>query len=602
MIVNQLHTARSEINTHARVILQLLPWLWPKGEAALRRRVVWSFLCLILAKSGEVAIPLVYARLVDAVAEVDRTNVVTGIITAVVLGYGALRISSGILSDLRDLLFAKVRARATQQIAVNAFRHVSTLSMRFHLENKTGSLSRILQRGTAGIAFLLELILFNIVPTLLEFLLVCFILWGMFGLSFAIITFTTILLYILVTTILTEWRIRLRRRMNIADEEASNVMLEAIGNFQAVKDFCNEDYEAGRYYDAMSRYSAAYIKHDTSLRLLNMSQNFIITAGLLITMMLATDYVSKDEMSLGGFVAVVAYLMQLYLPLEYFGFVYREIKQGLVDIEAMFSVLEHGNEISDLPGVKTLESGPGELKFERVRFSYEAARDILKDISFTAAPGRTLAIVGPTGSGKSTISRLIFRYFDVTAGHVLIDNQDITAVTQQSLRACVGIVPQDTALFNETIKYNIMYGSNNATEQEVEGAARLAQIHGFIVKLPNGYNTVVGQRGLRLSGGERQRLAIARAILKNPRILILDEATSALDAKTERDIQAALYQASLNRTTIVITHRLSTIVEADTILVLNDGRVFESGTHNELLELGGLYAEMWFRQSEAESN
>ncbi|WP_240048324.1 ABCB family ABC transporter ATP-binding protein/permease [Crenalkalicoccus roseus] len=584
---------------HLRTLLALLPWLWPRQEAGLRLRVVLSLLCLVLAKAANVLVPIVYARAVDALAPQAGAGQVLAIPLALILGYGVLRVASSGLGELRSALFAGVQARAARRIALAVFRHLHALSLRYHMDRQTGGLSRVIERGTRGITFVLNFLLFNIIPTILEILLVAGILWAMFDVSFAAVTLATIAAYVAFTLAFTNWRLRFRREMNQTDQDANTKAIDSLLNYETVKYFGNEEHEARRYDASLARYERAYARSEVTLNMLNAGQAAIIALGLTLVMLLAARGIAGGAMTVGDFVLVNTYLIQLYLPLNVLGFAYREIRQGLTDTEEMFALLDEPQEVADAPGAPALRPGPGEVAFEDVRFGYRPDRPILKGVSFRVPPGRMLAIVGPTGAGKSTISRLLFRFYDATGGRILVDGQDIRGVTQRSLRAAIGVVPQDTVLFNDTIRYNIAYGRPGASEEEIVRAAKLAQVHDFVMRLPEGYRTMVGERGLKLSGGEKQRVAIARTILKDPRILILDEATSALDTRTEQEIQAALREVSAHRTTIVIAHRLSTVVEADEILVLQDGEVAERGTHAELLARDGLYAGMWRRQSEA---
>ena len=565
----------------------------------LRLRVVAALLLLAAAKAANVLVPIAYARAVDALAPQSGAGAVIAVPIALLVGYGLLRVMASALGELRNAVFAKVQARAGRRVALQVFRHLHALSMRFHMDRATGGLSRVIERGVRGIATSLNFLLFNIIPTIVEILFVSVILWWMFAASFALTMLGTIIAYVAFTLTFTNWRLRFRRQMNQTDEEANTKAVDSLLNYETVKYFGNEAHESRRYDESMTRYESAYVKSETTLNMLNAGQATIMAVGLTITMLLAGRGIADGSMSIGDLVMVNTYLIQLYQPLNILGFAYREIKQGLTDMEQMFALLDVPAEVRDAPDAVPLALGAGEIRFEDVRFGYRPDREILKGVSFTVPPGRMLAIVGPTGAGKSTISRLLFRFYDVTGGRVLVDGQDVRGITQQSLRAAIGVVPQDTVLFNDTIRYNIAYGRPGATDAEIENAAKLAQVHDFVMRLPDGYATRVGERGLKLSGGEKQRVAIARTILKDPRLLILDEATSALDTRTEQDIQAALRDVARNRTTLVIAHRLSTVVEADEIIVLQEGAIAERGTHGALIAAGGLYADMWRRQSEA---
>ena len=580
----------------------LLPYLWPAGDPGAKARVVLAMGLLLLAKLATVFVPVIYGRIVDALAPKDPTALLT-VPLGLVIGYGMLRVASATFGELRDALFAKVQQRAVRNAARRTFEHLHALSLRFHLDRQTGALARAIDRGSQGIQSVLRLAVFNVVPTVIELLLVTAIIWHLFDWRFAAITFGAVVIYAGFTMSFAGWRARIRRTMNDRDNDASTKALDSLLNYETVKYFGNETHEAERYDGALARYERAAVRVQVSLNMLNIGQACIIAGGLTLIMLLATREVRAGSMTVGQFVVVNTYLMQLYQPLGFLGVVYMSIKQGLVDMEQMFRLLEVDRDIADRPRAATLAAhGPaGEVRFEDVRFGYRPDRPILKGVDFTVPAGRKLAIVGPTGAGKSTISRLLFRFYDVTEGRVCIDGRDIRDVSQASLRAAVGVVPQDTVLFNDTIRYNIGYGRVGATQDEIEHAARLAQVHDFIVSLPEGYDTRVGERGLKLSGGEKQRVAIARTILKDPRILILDEATSALDTRTEQDIQAALRAVARDRTTLVIAHRLSTVVDADEIIVLADGRVAERGRHAALLARDGLYARMWALQAEQEA-
>ncbi len=582
-------------------IVALLPHLWPgravEGWREMRVRVVGAMLCLALAKVATVYVPLLYKEAVDILT--GEAGVALFLPVGLILAYGLIRVASTAFAELRDFIFAKVAQRAIRRVALQVFQHLHRLSLRFHLDRQTGGLSRAIERGTKGIEFLLSFMLFNILPTLLEILLVTGILWALFNIWYALITFSTIATYIAFTLIVTEWRMKFRRRMNQSDSEANTKAIDSLLNFETVKYFGNEGHEARRFDSSMQRYEDAAVKSKTTLSAVNIGQGGIIAVGLIAIMMMAGQGVVSGTMTAGDFVLVNTYLIQLYLPLNFLGFVYREIKQSLTDMESMFALLDEAAEVEDRPGAPPLRIDDANIRFDDVMFGYDARRPILKGVSFEVPAGRTVAIVGPSGAGKSTISRLLFRFYDVNRGTVTIDAQDIRTVQQASLRASIGIVPQDTVLFNDTILYNIAYGAPSAAPSEIENAARMAQIHDFIMGLPDGYQTRVGERGLKLSGGEKQRVAIARTILKQPQILLFDEATSALDSATEKEIQAALRQVSRDRTTLVIAHRLSTVVDADQIIVLDDGRIVERGTHGDLLAAQGMYAEMWAKQQAA---
>jgi ATP-binding cassette subfamily B protein len=579
-------------------IRSLLPYLWPKGEPGLRARVVLSLLCLLVAKLATVYVPILYKRAVDALTP-DPAGAALAVPLALILAYGIVRIGSAAFSELRDALFEKVAQRAIRRVALETFGHLHRLSLRFHLDRRTGGVTRAIERGTNGIGFLLSFMLFNILPTLLEIGLVCAVLWGLYAPSFALVTLVTLVAYVAFTIGVTEWRTRFVRELNDIDTETSVRSVDALLNYETVKYFGNEQYEAARYDESLQRYERAAVRTRTTLSFLNMGQGLIIAIGVTILMIMAARGVVGGTLTIGDFVLVNTYLIQLYQPLNFLGFVYRQIKQSLVDMEAMFALLGEDVEVEDAPGARPLRVERGEVVFRDVVFGYGPDRTILEGVSFTVPAGKRVAIVGPSGAGKSTISRLLFRYYDVNGGSVEIDGQDVREVTQASLRAAIGIVPQDTVLFNDTIYHNIAYGRPSASREEVERAARLARIHDFVATLPEGYETKVGERGLKLSGGEKQRVAIARTILKDPPILVFDEATSALDTRTEKEIQASLDEVARGRTTLVIAHRLSTVVDAEEIVVLEGGRVVERGRHDDLIARDAVYADMWRRQQEA---
>jgi ATP-binding cassette subfamily B protein len=591
-------TAKRAQRDDLRTIKTLLPHLWPRQGRELRLRVIAAMVCLLVAKLANVYVPLLYKHAIDALT--PHAGVVIVAPVAIIVAYGLLRVMAQSFGELRDALFAKVAQRAIRTVGLTTFGHLHALSLRFHLDRQTGGMSRAIERGTKGIEFLLSFMLFNVLPTLLEIVLVCGILWRLYNVWFALVTFVTIVGYILFTVLVTEWRTKFRREMNERDSEANTKAIDSLLNYETVKYFNNEEHEARRFDKALQAYERAAVRSQTSLSALNVGQGGVIAVGLIAVMVMAGQRVVAGTMTIGDFVLVNSYLIQLYLPLNFLGFVYRQIRQSLTDMETMFALLRVDREIADAPGAKPLAVGGGEIVFDRVAFAYDPRRPILHGVSFTVPAGKTVAVVGSSGAGKSTLSRILYRFYDVAGGAVRIDGQDIRDVTQASLRAAIGIVPQDTVLFNDTVYYNILYGRPDASPAEVEEAARLARIHDFVMGLPDGYQTKVGERGLKLSGGEKQRVAIARVILKRPRILIFDEATSALDSKTEKEIQVSLDQVSIERTTLVIAHRLSTVVHADEILVIEDGRIVERGCHVELLVLRGRYAAMWARQQEAE--
>ena len=604
----QLNIAAGQIRSGLQTIGSLLPYLWPRDDMGARVRVVIAAIFLVCAKIAVVWVPMVYSWAVDALvpgpgaAGTVPAVAVVAVPVALIAGYGLLRIAASSFGEMRDAIFAAVQQRTVRRIALQTFRHLHRLSLRFHLDRQTGGLSRAIERGTTGVENVLRLAVFNVLPTLFEVALVVGILWYIFDWRFASVTLLAVTLYLSFTLFVTNWRVRIRRTMNETDSDAQTKAVDSLLNYETVKYFGNEAHEARRFDESWARYERAAVKNQVTLNMLNLGQAAIIAIGLSVVMLMAAQGVAGGTMTVGKFVLVNTYLMQLYQPLNMLGFVYREIKQGLTDMEALFRLLSLNQEVADKPGATALApptSGrPGEVVFDNVRFGYQPEREILKGLSFRIPAGGSLAIVGSTGAGKSTINRLLFRFYDTTAGRILVDGQDIRDITQDSLRAVIGVVPQDTVLFNDTIGYNIAYGRPGATQDQVEHAARLAQVHDFVLRLPDGYDTRVGERGLKLSGGEKPRVAIARTILKDPPILMLDEATSALDTSTEQEIQAALRAVARERTTLTIAHRLSTVVDADEIIVLDHGQVAERGTHAELVARGGTYARMWAMQAE----
>ena len=585
------------------VVMRVLPYLWPKGQAWVKWRVVIAVSSLILAKLVAVATPMILGAAVDSLSGEDAEY------SLFVLGAGGLTIAYGLsrvldsgFQQLRDVVFAKVGQRALRRVGLEAFQHIHNMSLRYHLSRKTGGLSRVMERGVKGVAFLLRFLLFSIGPLILQLVLISGALAAFFDLRYLIVIAVAIVTYVWFTAVVTEWRVKIRKQMNDQDNDANQKAIDSLLNFETVKYFGAESREAARYDAAMQGYETAALKTSYSLGVINIGQALIINTAMVIVMLMSVQGVAAGTMSVGGFVAVNAYIMQVMMPLNFLGFVYREIRQALVDMSEMFSLLEQPPEVQDKPGAPPLRVDGGRIEFRDVHFSYDPERAILKGVDVTVEPGQTLAIVGPSGSGKSTIGRLLFRFYDASSGAVLIDGQDICDVSQSSLHNAIGVVPQDTVLFNDTIYYNIAYGRDEATRAQIEQAAKASQIHEFVQSLPKGYNTMVGERGLKLSGGEKQRVGIARSLLKNPPILLLDEATSALDTQTEHEIQESLIQMGHGRTVMIIAHRLSTVVHADCIVVLEQGKIVESGSHEALLALEGRYAHLWNLQLSEEGS
>ena len=575
-----------------RTVARVLPYLWEY-----RGRVLLALAFLVTAKLANVSVPLVLKEIVDAL---DSKQAVLLLPLALLVAYGALRLSNTLFAELRDVVFVRVTQRAIRRIALTVFRHLHSLSLRFHLDRQTGGMTRDIERGTRGIGTLLSYMVFSILPVILEFSLVAAVLLAKFDWRFAAITFAAVGLYIGFTFWVTEWRIEIRRRANDLDSKANTRAIDSLLNYETVKYFNNEEYEARRYDENLRQYEAAAVKNEASLGILNIGQSFIIAIAVTLLMILAAQGVVDGALTLGDLVLINGLLIQLYIPLNFLGMVYREIKQSLIDMDRMFHLLVQHREVEDRPGAVALAPISATLRFEHVDFSYDARRQILSDVSFEIPAGSKVAVVGHSGAGKSTLARLLYRFYDVSGGRITINGIDTRELLQSSLRAAIGIVPQDTVLFNDTIYFNVQYGRPEATHDEVIAAAQAAHIHAFVVSLPDGYEARVGERGLKLSGGEKQRVAIARAVLKNPRIMIFDEATSALDSATEQAIQTELARIAEGRTTLVIAHRLSTVMDADQILVMDGGRIVERGTHRALLERGGAYAEMWALQQQEE--
>ena len=582
--------------TYLKTFKLLFPFLWPNKRSDLRKRVSLALICLILAKVASVYTPLILGRSVDSLTELSSgINLLMLIPIALIISYGVARIASLTFEGMRDALFSKVSQHAIREVSLTIFKHLHSLSLQFHLNRQTGALSKFIDRGTKGIDFLLRYVIFNVVPTFIEIILVSIILLNLYGYFYALITIITITIYVILTFIITQWRVQFRRDMNSADNSVSTKMIDSLLNFETVKYFNNENHEFNRLDVSLKKYELAANKSRHSLSLLNIAQIIVIMSGITIMLVMTAFGIRSNDISIGGFVVINAYMLQLYQPLNFLGSVYREIQQSLVDMENMFNLLDEKSKVKD--SLKQLKiNSKTEIKFSNISFGYDERRTVIKDISFEVPNGKKVAIVGPTGAGKSTISRLLFRFYDPTNGSIYINDENINSISQHSLRKIIGVVPQDTVLFNDTIHYNISYGDPKASEDDIINAAKNADIHNFVISLPDGYETIVGERGLKLSGGEKQRVAIARTFLKNPKILFFDEATSALDSTTEKEIQKNLENISKNKTTLIIAHRLSTAAYADNIIVLDKGSIIEQGSHNYLLDLKGKYFEMWEKQ------
>lgn len=579
-----------------KTINLLAPFLWPKNKFSLKIRVILAILCLVLSKATNLISPPILGRAVDSLTELSQgLNMYTLVPLSLIVAYGLARVATKLFGELRNAVFSKVSQHAIRQLTLNTFKHLHYLSLQFHLNRKTGALSKFIDRGTKGIDFLMNYVLFNVIPTLIEIVFVAGILLTLYGLKYAVVTVVTISIYVVLTFMITQWRLKFRRRMNESDNMVSSKLVDSLLNYETVKYFNNEEHEFNRLNDSLKEYEVAAVENEFSLSYLNIAQTLIIMTGITLMLGMSVFDIKEGIISIGGFVVINAYMFQLYQPLNFFGTVYRNIRQSLTDMENLFSLWgEKPYENNQDTNLKDTENAS--IRFDNVSFDYDVRRTIIKDISFEVPNGKKVAIVGPTGAGKSTISRLLFRFYNPKSGSIYVNDQNIKDISQQSLRKIIGVVPQDTVLFNETIYYNILYGDPQASEKEIYAAARSADIHDFIQELPDGYNTLVGERGLKLSGGEKQRVAIARAILKKPSIFFFDEATSALDSTTEKEIQKNLELISKNKTTLVIAHRLSTAADAHNIIVLDQGRIIEQGNHQELLELKGKYAEMWNKQ------
>ena len=582
--------------TYLKTFKLLFPFLWPNKRSDLRKRVSLALICLILAKVASVYTPLILGRSVDSLTELSSgINLLMLIPIALIISYGVARIASLTFEGMRDALFSKVSQHAIREVSLTIFKHLHSLSLQFHLNRQTGALSKFIDRGTKGIDFLLRYVIFNVVPTFIEIILVTIILLNLYGYFYALITIITITIYVILTFAITQWRVQFRRDMNSADNSVSTKMIDSLLNFETVKYFNNENHEFNRLDVSLKKYELAANKSRHSLSLLNIAQIIVIMSGITIMLVMTAFGIRSNDISIGGFVVINAYMLQLYQPLNFLGSVYREIQQSLVDMENMFNLLDEKSKVKD--SLKQLKiNSKTEIKFSNISFGYDERRTVIKDISFEVPNGKKVAIVGPTGAGKSTISRLLFRFYDPTNGSIYINDENINSISQHSLRKIIGVVPQDTVLFNDTIHYNISYGDPKASEDDIINAAKNADIHDFVISLPDGYETIVGERGLKLSGGEKQRVAIARTFLKNPKILFFDEATSALDSSTEKEIQKNLENMSKDKTTLIIAHRLSTAAYADNIIVLDKGSIIEQGSHNYLLDLKGKYFEMWEKQ------